>query len=430
LYLLGTSLAAYIERIFLAHYSESALAGSLNGFFLARIFQFSTLAVIFGGQTFVGLFHGSGQPKQIGPCVWQLIWFSLATILIVPPVGFALEHALYHNTSIAQAEGGYFSLLCWFNFLIPLSGAFSAFYIGRGKTLLVVLMTLGSYVLNIGLDYIFIFGNSFIAPMGSFGASLGKVVSQGMLCLILGFLFFSAHNHKTFGTRNWFFQPLLFFHYIKPGFYRALGTIVCFADWSFISRTMSILSETHLLVFSIGATVFYFFTFFADAILQSIVAITAAQIGQKQHHEIWKTVYNGFFAIAVYSLVLCIPFFIFPESLTFCFKATSFEHEMIGIMHTILPSVWLALVSYGICTIPLALIVSSRDTFFLFRYFALFWLISSVPVYLIMSVFGFSPDKFWYLVFMTNLINAIAYFRRASKKKWLREEWQLTTTSP
>ena len=430
MFVLAISLTGYVERIFLAHVSESALAGSLNGFSLSRIFQLSSLAVIMGGQTFVGLFHGSNQPRQIGPCIWQLIWFSLATILIVPPIGFLLEHVLYNNTSLAQAEGSYFSLLCWFNFLFPLAGAFSAFYIGRGKTLLVVMLTLGACALNIVLDYIFIFGNDFVAPMGSFGASLGKVISQGIICLVLGFLFFSEHNHKTYATREWFFQPLLFFHYIKPGFYRAMGTIFCLADWSVVSRTMTLLSETHLLVFSIGATLFYFFTFFADAIFQSLVAVISAQIGRKQYHEIWETVYNGLFVISIYALVLCIPFFVFPESLIFCFKATAFEHEMIEIMHTILPSIWLVLVGYGYCSVSMSLIVASRDTIFFFRYFSLFWIISAVPVYLSMVVFGCGSDKFWYFVFAVNVVNAIAYFRRAAKKKWLREEWQLTTTSP
>lgn len=424
LFLFGMSLTSYVERIFLAQYSEDALAGSLNGFFLVRIFQYACLTVIIGGQTFVGLFHGSNQPRQIGPCVWQLIWFSLGSMLIVPPVGFLLEYFLYHNTSLAQTEGGYFSLLCWFNFLIPLAGAFSAFYIGRGKTLLVVLLTLGSCALNIGLDYIFIFGNSYIHPMGSLGASLGKVISQGTICLVLGCLFLSSHNHKTYGTRDWSFQPLLFLHYIKPGLFRALGAVFCFADWSLVTRTMSLLSETHVLVYSIGVTIFYFFTFVSDALFQTMVTLSATYIGKRQNQEIWKTVYNGLLILAVYSLLLCIPFFIFPETLIFCFKATAFEHEMIQVMHSILPSLWLALIGYGVCAISLALIVASRDTLFLFWYYAIYGIFSFVPVYLLMVNFEINPDKFWYIVLCTSMITAFVYFKRASKQKWLKEDWR------
>jgi multidrug resistance protein, MATE family len=424
LFLLGMSITAYIERIFLAQYSENALAGSLNGFFLARIFQFACLTVIIGGQTFIGLFHGSNQPRQIGPCVWQLVWFSIASVVVVPPIGFLLEHFLYSNTALAQTEGGYFSLLCWFNFLVPLGGAFSAFYLGRGKTLLVSLLTLGSCALNIGLDYVLIFGNSFIPAMGTMGASLGKVISQGAICAALGYLFLSSRNHATYATRDWSFQPLLFYHYVKPGLFRALGAVFCYADWSFVTRTMSLLSETHVLVYSIGATIFYFFTFASDALFQAMVTMSATFIGKKQNKEIWSTVYNGFFIIGVYSLLLCIPFYIFPEILIFCFKATSFEQEMLTVMHSFLPSLWLALIGYGVCGIPLALIVASRDTVFLFWYYAFSWLIGSVPTYLAMVVFKMNPDKFWLIVVLTSTITALVYFKRVAKQRWLREDWR------
>ncbi len=424
-FVLGTSLTAYIERIFLAQYSEVALAGSLNGFALSRVFQLSSLAVAVGGQSFVGLFHGSNQPRLIGPCVWQLIWFSLASILIVTPAGFFLEHLLYHDTLLAQEEGMYFSLLCWFNFLFPLVGALSAFFIGRGKTLLVMFLTLGSCVLNIGLDYLFIFGNSYIEPMGSFGASLGKVLSIGFICLILGWSFLKSSNHEIFGTRNWSFQPLLFFQYIKPGLLRGLGIIFCFGDWVVVSRTVTLISEAHRMVYSIGVTIFFFFIFFADALLQAMLTLASTYIGQKQNDEVWKVVYYGLISMAVYSLILCIPFFIFPEILTFCFKATSFENEMLEVMHSILPSLWLALVSYGVIAIPLSLIVASRDTVYLFWVNAFIWVLSSLPIYLLMVVFGIGADKFWFLIFSINTIMAIIHFRRISKQRWLQEVWQL-----
>ncbi len=423
LFLLGTSVTSYVERIFLAQVSEGTLTGSLHGFFLASIFQYSALAVVMGGQTFIGLFYGSNQPRQIGPCVWQLIWFSLATIVIVPPLGFLLEHVLYHNTAVSQAESGYFSLLCWFNFLIPLAGALTAFYVGRRKVILTTCLTLGAVILNLGLDYIFIFGNEFIAPMGSYGASLAKVISQGLVCLILGFLFLRSKNHELFGTREWNFRPSLFTHYLKPGLFRALGAVFCLTDWSVVSSTMTLTSE-HRLVYTIGVTIFYFFTFFADAIFQSIVTLTSTYIGEKKNDDIWKTVKNGLLMMGVYSVLLCIPFFVFPETLIYCFKAASFNDQMMSVMRAILPSLWFALIGYGLSATSLSLIVASRDTLFLCKYYSVFWLISSVPVYFLMVKFNFNPEIFWYLVFATNLVSATNQFRRASKQRWLREDWR------
>lgn len=423
LFLLGASLTSYVERIFLAQLSEGILTGSLHGFFLASIFQYSTLAVVMGGQTFIGLFYGSSQPRQIGPCVWQLIWFSLTTIAVVPPLGFLLEYVLYHETSVSQAESGYFSLLCWFNFLIPLAGALTAFYVGRRKVVLTTCLTLGAAVLNIYLDYIFIFGNAFIPQMGSFGASLAKVISQGLICLILGFLFLRSRNHELFATREWNFRPLLFKHYLKPGLFRALGAVFCLTDWSIVSSTMTLTPE-HRLVYTVGVTIFYFFTFFGDALFQTIATLTSTYIGQKKNDEIWITVRKGLLMMGIYSVVLCIPFFIYPESLIYCFKEISFDSQMMPIMRSILPSLWFALIANGLSGISLSLIVASRDTLFLCKYYAFFWIISSVPAYLLIVKFQFSPTIFWYLLFFTNLISAANQFRRASEQRWLREDWR------
>jgi hypothetical protein len=96
------------------------------------------------------------------------------------------------------------------------------------------------------------------------------------------------------------------------------------------------------------------------------------------------------------------------------------------VMHSILPSLWLALVAYGVCVIPLSLVVASRDTAFLFRYNAFFWVFSALPIYLLMVVLGVSADKFWFMVFFVNVITTIVNFRRISKQRWLQEDWQLT----
>ena len=214
------SMTGYIERLLLAEFSEEVLAGSLNGFFLARVFHLTCLSVIIVGQAFVGLYHGASQAKNIGPCVWQLMWFSIFSMIVVLPVGFFSERILFQNTAIAFSESNYFYLLCGFSFLYPLGGALSAFYLGRGVTRPIILSMIGSCLLNIGLDFILIFGWKFIPPLGATGAALGRVISQAVHCSVLLFLFLSSSHRETYGTDSWRFIPRLCWHYIRPGVIR------------------------------------------------------------------------------------------------------------------------------------------------------------------------------------------------------------------
>ena len=153
LFLFCDTLTTFTERIFLSHLSTDGVPGSLNATYLASIFQNPCIAIAAMGQVFVGLYQGSGELKRIGPCVWQLIWFSLLSLVITFPLSIWASHFYFKDTLIYQAGTEYFSILAVGNFLFPLSIALSSFYIGRGKTLFVTLTMLTSYALNLTLSW-------------------------------------------------------------------------------------------------------------------------------------------------------------------------------------------------------------------------------------------------------------------------------------
>ncbi len=418
------SITGYFERVFLADFSEEALAGSLNGFFLSRVFQAACIAVIVVGQAFVGLYHGANQAKNIGPCVWQLIWFSLLSIVFVIPLGFLFERLLFHNTAIALTESNYFSLLCVFNFLYPLASALSAFYIGRGFSRRIVFFILASSLLNVGLDVILIFGWNFIPPLGATGAALGRVISQALLCIVLLGCFLSRANREAYATNLWKFSPKLFWHYIRPGILRGLGAFPALGDWVLVSRFMSLKSETHLLVFTIGSTIFYFLTFFGDGLMQTMVTMASNQMGKKDYSKIWNSYFSGLILLSIFALILVFPFFIFPQLFVNCFSSSDFYFQLPAIFNQMSSWLWLAIIAYGLNTVSLGLIIAARDTFFLLGLYCTFWFISFVPVYVTMNWLHWPADRFWLIVMGTNLTACIAFLWRASKERWKVDSWQ------
>lgn len=418
------SITGYIERLFLADFSEDALAGSLNGFFLARVFQSACLSVIIVGQAFVGLYHGANQTKSIGPCVWQLIWFSLLSMSFVVPLGFLSEKVLFQDTAIASTESNYFYLLCSFNFLFPLGSALCAFYMGRGLTRSVLFLTIGTCLLNIGLDRLLIFGWQFIPPLGATGAALGRVLSQGSLCIVLLFCFLTPSNRETYGTDVWKFSPKLFWHYIRPGIIRGLGAFPALGDWVLVSRFMSLKSEAHLLVFTIGSTIFYFLTFLGDGLLQTMVTMASNQMGKKDYSKVWNSYFSGLVLLSLFAVILVFPFFIFPQTFLDCFSSSAFYPQIATVFREMNPWLWLAVIAYGLNTVSLGLIVAARDTLFLLYFYCGLWIASFVPVYVTMNWLHWPADRFWLIVMGTNLTAATAFIWRASKEKWKSESWQ------
>lgn len=418
------AITGYVERLFLARYSTEALAGSLNGFFLARVFQAACLSVIVVGQAYVGLYHGANQNKSIGSCVWQLMWFSVFSILFVVPVGFLAEKYLFGDTAIAHAESSYFTLLCGFNFLYPLGNALSAFYLGRGKSWPIAFLTISICILNVILDIVLIFGFASIPPMGPTGAAIGRVVSQAILCLILLFFFLSPYNRQVFGTNVWRFSPKLFWHYIRPGLLRAIGAFPALGDWVIVSRFMSLKSEIHLLVFSVGSTIFFFLTFIGDSLFQTMVTVSSNHIGRKEYSSVWTSFLSGLFTLLTFSFILVIPFFIFPQTLIAFFQGAEIYAKAVEVYYSINSWLWFAVIAYALNAISLGLVIASRDTLFLLGFYCCMWIVSFVPVYLTMNVLGWGADKFWLIVMFSNTVACVTFLARAWREKWKIDEWQ------
>lgn len=260
--------------------------------------------------------------------------------------------------------------------------------------------------------------------MGATGAAVGRVLAQGTLCLVLFSLFMSRSNRNTYATNAWAFSPKLFWHYIRPGLWRALGAFPALGDWVIVSRYMSLKSEVHLLVFSLGSTIFYLLTFIGDGLFQTMVTVSSNHIGKREHSNIWTSYTSGLVLLFTAAVLLMIPFFLFPQSLIHFFNAASFYPQILTIYHEMNQWLWLAVVAYAMNTLTVGIIVASRDTLFLLGFYCSMWIFSFIPVYVTMTLLQWNADKFWLIVMFTNLVACVVFLWRSSKEKWKIDNWQ------
>ncbi|MBI3211154.1 MAG: hypothetical protein HYZ47_00490, partial [Simkania negevensis] len=126
LILVAGGLMELCDRAFLSRLSMNFLHGSLNAAYLCRIFQMPTMRIALMGQIFTAFYKGEDNMKHIGSCIWQLIWFSFISMIVIIPCGLIAGFFFFKGTSIADAGGLYFYPLLLSNFLFPLGGALSA----------------------------------------------------------------------------------------------------------------------------------------------------------------------------------------------------------------------------------------------------------------------------------------------------------------
>jgi MATE family multidrug resistance protein len=172
-------------------------------------------------SAFVAQYFGSGQFRKIGPVVWQGIFFALLSgILLLPliPLSFPLFRLIGHPGKIPELEATYFRILCYGITFALLSGVFSSFFTGLGKTKTVMTINILGALFNVVLDYAWIFGKWGLPEWGIRGAAWATSISTFLTAIIFLILFIMPENRKRYATLSGFgFDYKLFRRLLKFG---------------------------------------------------------------------------------------------------------------------------------------------------------------------------------------------------------------------
>ncbi len=214
------SLQHFIDRMFLAWYSPAAIAASMPAGFL----EF-TIASLFIGttsyiSTFVAQYYGANQYEQIGKIIWQGLFFSLfAMVIILAWLPFAglLFRLAGHAPEIQRLEQQYFVVLIAGGGFPIAAAALSSFFSGRGDVWTVMWVNVIATVVNIGLDYLLIFGKYGLPELGMRGAAVATVMSAVVsFALFMGLMLRAKfrRQYHTWSGRKFdahMFRRLLYF---------------------------------------------------------------------------------------------------------------------------------------------------------------------------------------------------------------------------
>jgi len=156
------SIQIVIDRTFLSQYDPDASAAALASSMILWI------PVIFvqntGGfaTTFVAQYFGAKRFEQIGPIVWQAIYWSILgglAILGLAPFSSIIMQWLGHSEKLMSLETDYFFCLCFCGLPVSLTAAVCSFFAGRGDTRTVIWINAIGCLVTALLDYCWIFGH-------------------------------------------------------------------------------------------------------------------------------------------------------------------------------------------------------------------------------------------------------------------------------
>ncbi len=407
-----------VEKLLLARYSILAMEAAVTSVYASQIFQAPCVALAMMSQVFVGRWSGAQKWNVMGPGLWQFIWFSLLSILFIVPLGLIYGKYYFLGTQLEKIALPYYNFLILINFLFPLAMALSCFFLGQGKTRLVLFATIGFQSLKLLLGYLLIFGwGSWVPSLGLLGGAISTFISQLGFCLLLLGIFLNKKHSELYGSRYWVFQPKLFWECIHPGFLRALNRILNFASWAAIAHIMTAKSGSYTLVLSIGGTLFLFLPFLSEAICQAQTTIVSQILGGKDFSLLKKAFRSGCLLVLFVILIVSLPLVIFPlETFDYLFPGISLDEIAI---RKSLAGVWVSFIFFAFVFIPISSVLAFKDTKFSFFMGLVSWINGYALMYVAIEKIEIAADQFWLVLSLMHASNALLYYWRM---KWLHSK--------
>lgn len=175
------SLMNFTDRMLLSWWSTNAMAASLP----AGMMHWTMICFFFGVaqyvNTFVAQYYGAGRADRIGSAVWQgmrIGWYSTPLFLLMGVAAPWLFRIFGHAPELMWVEVLYFQTLSLGAGGTVIAGAMSTFFTGRGQTKVVMVVDAAAALLNVVLDYLWIFGKLGFPAGGIEGAGWATAFSQ------------------------------------------------------------------------------------------------------------------------------------------------------------------------------------------------------------------------------------------------------------
>ncbi len=177
------------------------LAAVSFGSTIAWVFTFLCMGLSIGLTPIIGeLFVQEQKQKMANYLETTLLFYPLFGLACMV-LQIATEPLLYHlgqPTEVVDMALPYYRLMAYCLPFGMFYGSFKQFLEGVGNTKSAMIVTIITNVINIALNYIFIFGKCGFEPMGVYGAGLSTLISRILNPILLGGYFIYAKRYREY----------------------------------------------------------------------------------------------------------------------------------------------------------------------------------------------------------------------------------------
>lgn len=343
--IIGLTDTAFLGRVGEIELGASAIAGV----FYIMIFMLGQGFSV-GAQIIIARRNGEENYKRIGPVFYQGTAFLLLTAVAV--IALILWNAqlilkqVVSSPNVLQASIDYLEPRVFgfvFAFLIVM---FRAFYVGITDTKILTFNALLMLVVNVGLDYVLIFGKFSMPAMGIRGAAVASVVSEAVSALFFIVYTLKKTNLKKYGFDNIVIADMKTLgRILNISFWTMLQNVVSLSTWLMFILATEHLGENELAITNILRSISSLPFMISGALYGSANAITGNLIGSGNDDQVEKTakkiILMGYAAgIALEMLMLISPYYvmrIYSDNIALINQAIPAYYAMLTTYLTLVP---------------------------------------------------------------------------------------------
>ncbi len=420
------SVLLFFDRMFLSWYSEDSIAAAMP----AGMTSFAMLSLFIGTaayvNTFVAQYFGADEENRIGAIVWQGIYFSLLSFIVIIPAYFLAEKffALVGHTAEVQAqETIYFKILMYSAMFMVLNNALSSFFSGLGKTMIVMWVSFLIAIINIVLDYIFIFGKLGFSVMGIRGAAIASniaVIAGTAVYLLL--IFQNKYRMRFELVSSWRLNIPLFNRLVYFGFPNGLRLFIDMTAFTAFLMFVGTIGTREQVATNIA------FNIEALAFLPMVGMMigTAVLVGQRlgenkpklAEKAVWSAIHITFAFFSILAvLYITIPgMFIYPFTLNGGLENIENSIDLIVVL---LRFVAVFCLFDAIFLVFIGALEGAGDTRFIMKMsFIISILLFVVPCYIYIKFFEAKVLVLWWIITINVIIYCSVFFWRFKTGPW------------
>jgi len=418
---LSANLMFLLDRLILARYSAESMNAAAVAAMSCAVLQFGGVAIASIAEVFVGQYNGAKQHNKTAEPVWQMIWFSLFLFVLFVPI--AIWGGPYSIPLSLQKEGlPYFGWVAMFSPLMAMIAALSAFFIGRGFVKLVTLATLVSNLANAGLNIVLVFGiEGWLQPLGTEGAAIATVLSQGFQVVILAFVFLNKHHRTHFQTHRFHFKKAPFLECLKVGTPSSISHMIEMAAWATLFRIAASVNLDYVTVQTVGNSVFVLFAFVTEGMQKGVIAIASNLIGAKKDGLFSKLLFSAVKLHCFFIIAFAFPLIFYPDLVVSQFLPSLQDpnSHLYQECVTVLKWVWAYFILDGIIWSLSGVLTAGGDTRFIMLMNATAaWFLAILPIYIAVHYFNAHSSTAWGISLIYGAANMISFFLRYRSNRW------------